>query len=419
VFYFCRRLLWAALIAMSMHQALATTTEVIDGVPHVRNGSAPAQGRQEIEPRELWRVGGEREDVMLGAVGSAVMDEAGNVYLLDSQLNCAFVIGPDGKLARTLGNEGEGPGEVRGLGYGFFMPDGNLALLQTFPGKIVTVKRDGTPGATHQFQAADAQIANFGVLVAGDARGGSLVLAGMTMNFANNINAQTYYLSFCTPEARELHRCFSKESAINFANFEGSELELDFAWSRWALGPDGNLYAAPERNGYRIHVIDPAGRLLRVIERQYEPYRRSAQDMALARRFVEAVYRNYPVPASSCKIEELDADISAIHVTEQGEVWVTPGRGMRDLPAGIALQVDVFDREGQFVRQVALRGAFDADRDLVRLLRDDRLLVVVGAGEGYLNSMGVGESAGSERPDEGTSPATEVPPIEAVLYALR
>ncbi len=416
---FHQRLLWMALIAVSIHSALATNVEVIDGVPHARNGSAPAQGRQEIALQELWRVGGAREDVLMGAVGSAVMDEGGNVYLLDSQLNCAFVIAPDGKLIRTLGSEGEGPGEVRGLGYGFFMPDGDLALLQTFPGKIVTVKRDGTPGRSMQFQAADAQAANFGVLVAGDARGGSLVLAGMTMSFANNVNMQTYYLSFCNPQAGELHRCFSKQSTLNFADFVGSELELDFAWSRWALGPDGNLYAAPARNGYGIHVIDPTGKLLRVIERQYEPYRRSAQDMALARRFVEAVYRNYPVQPRSCKIEELDADISAIHVTAQGEVWVLPGRGMRDLPAGIGLQYDVFDREGQFVRQAALRGDFDADRDLVRLLRDDRLLVVVGAGEGYLNAMGVGEGQDSGEAAGGAAAAAEAPPIEAVLYALK
>jgi hypothetical protein len=412
-------LLACAVLALPAPQvaSAAGAVEVIDGVPHVRNGSTPAQGCHDVELEELWRVGGASEDLLLGAVGSATIDEAGNVYLLDSQLNQAFVISPEGKLLRTLGAEGEGPGEVRGLGYGFFMPNGDLALMQTFPGKIVTVKRDGTPGGSFQFQPKDGAGANFGVLVAGEARGGSLVLTGMTMNFVNNINGQTYYLSFCNPQCVELHRCFTKEASVDFAGFTGSEMALDFAWSRWALGPDGNLYTAPERNGYRIHVIDPAGKLVRVIEREYEPYRRSAQEMALAQRYVEAVYHNYPVPPQSCTVEELDADIGGLYVTDRGELWVMPGRGMRDLPAGVAVQYDVFDHEGQFVRQAAVRGNFNADRDLVRILRDDRILVVLGAGEGYLNSMGVGE--GPAGGSAGGGVPAETPPIEAVLYALK
>jgi hypothetical protein len=410
----------AALALVSLRPAVAADVEAIDGVPHVRNGSTPAQGRVDVELRELWRVGGANEDVLLGAVGSAVMDEAGNVYLLDSQLNQALVIAPDGKLVRTLGGEGEGPGELRGLGSGFFMPNGDLALVQTFPGKVVTVKRDGTPGANFQFLPAGAQVASFGVLVAGDARGGNLVLTGMTMNQVNTVIVQTYYLSFCNPQGSELHRCFSKDTSIDFANFVSSELDLDFAWSRWALGPDGNLYAAPERNGYRIHVIDPTGKLLRVIEREYEPYRRSSEDMQLAQRYVEAVGRNYPVPPKSCKVEELDSDINGLFVSSQGELWVMPGRGMRNLPKGIGVQYDVFDRDGQFVRQAAVRGTFNADRDLVRVLRDDRILVVLGAAEGYLNSMGVGEGEGEGAggTSAGTAP-TETPVIEAILYAVQ
>ncbi len=211
-------------------------------------------------------------------------------------------------------------------------------------------------------------------------------------------------------------RCFSKESVLDYANLVGDELALDFAWSRWALGPDGHLFVAPERNAYRIHELDPTGKLVGVIERAYEPYKRSASDKALAQRYVEAVYRNYQPPPTTFKVEDLEADLTALFISAKGELWTLPSRGTRGLPEGVAVLYDVFDREGQFVRQAAVHGDIDPDRDLVRILRDDRLLVVVGAGEGYLNSMGVG-SGQEGQADAGTA-STEAPLIEAVLYAI-
>jgi hypothetical protein len=238
----------------------------------------------------------------------------------------------------------------------------------------------------------------------------------MTMSFENNILRQTFYLSFCDLQGTEQSRCFSKESVLDYANLVGDELALDFAWSRWALGPDGHLFAAPERNGYRIQELDPTGKLVRVIERAYEPYKRGASDKALAQRYVEAVYRNYQPPPTTFKVEDLEADLTALFVSAGGELWTLPSRGTRGLPEGVAIVYDVFDRTGQFVRQAAVHGDFDPDRDLIRVLRDDRILVVVGAGEGYLNSMGVGSGEGGEG---GTgSASTEAPSIEAVLYAV-
>lgn len=414
----CRDLLAAlVLLCLPLGSASAAVVEVVDGVPHVRNGAEPAQGGQDLHLKELWRVGGTNEDVLLGAVGHALIDETGNVYLLDSQLCQALVISPEGKLVRTLGGQGDGPGETRGMATGFFMPNGDLAMVQTFPGKVVTVKRDGTPVGTLQFLPKGAEMASMGVLVAGDARQGALALTGMTMSFENTILRQTFYLSFCDLQGVEQQRCFSKESVLDYANLVGDELALDFAWSRWALGPDGHLFAAPERTGYRIQELDPTGKLVRVIERAYEPYKRSASDKALAHRYVEAVYRNYQPPPTTFQVEDLEADLTALFVSAKGELWTLPSRGTRDLPEGVAIVYDVFDREGQFVRQAAVHGDFDPDRDLVRILRDDRLLVVVGAGEGYLSSMGVGSDQGSEGGTSGES--AEAPLIEAVLFAIQ
>ncbi len=408
----------AGLLALSMAFLCpmpcdAGEVATIDGVPHVQNPATPSGGRQDLHPREIWRVGGDDEDLLLGAVNGGLIDEQGNVYLLDGQLNEVSVISPEGELLRTLSRTGEGPGEIQGLTYGFFLPDGNLAMLQSFPGKIVTIARDGTPVGSLQFEPQGGQGANFGVMVAGAAHGDRMLLAGILMAFENNVSTQTYYMSFCDLQGVEQHRCYTKSSPIDYTDFIGDEMALDFAWSRWAMGPEGHLYVAPDRYAYRIEVQTPDSDLVRVIERDYGTYTRTEEEKALARRYIEAVYNNYPVPPHTLKIEDREADILGLYVTDDGELWVSSSRGTRDLPEGVAILYDVFDKQGHYVRQAALHGDFDPDRDLIRILSKDRLLVVVGAGEGWLNQMGVGEEESGD-----TSPAADVPPVEAVLYAM-
>ena len=73
---------------------------------------SPAQRTVQLE--EIWRVGGEDdEEILFGVVAFGVLDEEGNMYLLDSQLSQVLVINPEGELIDTLGREGEGPGEMR------------------------------------------------------------------------------------------------------------------------------------------------------------------------------------------------------------------------------------------------------------------------------------------------------------------
>ena len=222
------------------------------------------------------------------------------------------------------------------------------------------------------------------------------------------------YLSRCNIAGAEQHRFLAKTNSLSFAGYVGEESGLDFVWGRWDLGPQDRLYAAPDRNAYRIEILEPDGSLVRVIERDYESYTRTAEDRQLAMRYVKAVFQNYPRPPQEYTILDTDADIAGLRVTGSGEVWVTTSRSARDLPDGVGIIYDVFNPEGEYVRQAAVHGSFDPDRDLLRFLGEDRFMVVIGAGEGYLNSMGVGSDEGEE-----TEEAEDVPLIEAIYYEIR
>ena len=68
----------------------------------IDNGAEPTRGSRIVELEELWEVGGEDGDLILGVVNRVLIDGDGNIYLLDGQLAEVHVISPEGELLRTM-----------------------------------------------------------------------------------------------------------------------------------------------------------------------------------------------------------------------------------------------------------------------------------------------------------------------------
>jgi hypothetical protein len=382
---------------------------VIDGVVRVQNGVAPSEGLRTVRLEETWRAGGDEDDAFFGFIGQVLSDGSGNLYLMDTQLSEVHVYSPGGEPLRTLSREGEGPGETRSPGDMFFLPNGRVALVQTFPGKIVAVDREGSPAGGLSYDAGDPGQGRFAVLVRGLSRGGNIVLAGIQMVFGGQgTTEQTYFLSSCDETGSEKHRYFAKGYAINYADFVLDEAKMDFVWGRVDLAPDGRIYAAPVRNAYEIHVLAADGAVERIIERDYESLKRGPEQRESARRTLEAVGNNYPVKPREITIEDTDPDVSALHVLDDGTLWVRTSRADFDGPDGTLTTYDVFDPAGRFIEQVALAGPGDAREDAIYLLSRDRAVVVTGALDAYQTMQGA-----SSREDEG-----EVAPLEVICYRL-
>ncbi|MCH7549062.1 MAG: DUF1800 family protein [Candidatus Krumholzibacteriota bacterium] len=81
-----------------------------DGVVYIENPESPVE-EVRIELEELWRRGGEDDDILFGRVGQVLSDKSGEIYLLDTQLSEIVVLSASGEYLRTIGREGEGPGE--------------------------------------------------------------------------------------------------------------------------------------------------------------------------------------------------------------------------------------------------------------------------------------------------------------------
>jgi hypothetical protein len=188
-----RPLALALLIALAL---AAPATALIE------NPAEPPGGIETITPEVAWRAGGDDDEVFFGSVGRILAGPDGQVYVLDTQLSEVQVYDRDGQWLATLGREGEGPGEVRGPADCFLVPDGRLCIAQSFPGRLVYLNQDGTPGGQAQYQPL-GEPSTFSVMVSGLEAPGGMLLAGIRFKQNGPQAMQTFFLSHCDTEGAE------------------------------------------------------------------------------------------------------------------------------------------------------------------------------------------------------------------------
>ncbi len=363
---------------------------VVAGQTIVDNPAHPAGGVETISLTEQWRLGGEDEDFFFGTVSRIHQDQAGKIYILDGQLCQVHVLSGVGEILASLGNEGDGPGEMRGPGDFYVSADGTVNILQSFPGKIVKIAADGNPAGTTHFTVGGAKT-QFGVLIRGLETDKGLYLGGIQMEFGGaGPSKQNYFLSYCDKDGGQIDRLAKKLHVIDYGDFRMEEKDMDFIWGRMAVGPHGQLYLAESRNQYSISVMDPDGTVTRIINRSYKAPPRTERQKEIARQIIDAIAGYHPVPLKSKAIEKTEPAIGGLTVMNDGRLWVHANFSDEALPPGTWNIFDVFSPEGKLERQVALKGSFNRNRDAAYLLPDGRLIVVTGALDAFLNQMGAG-----------------------------
>jgi len=401
----------ATLLFTSVPSARAGEITVIDGIPHVRNEKPP--GRQvTMTPREMWRRGGDDDDIFFGNIARIDHDDAGNFYILDRQQCEVTVLTAEGEFVRTLGRRGEGPGELYRPADFYLRRGGGVGMMQQFPGKVVLVDGEGVPAGGFTVSSGDGPATGFMALVDSRSRGDHVVIAGIDMAFEGGVTKQTYFLSAVDDAGVRQVTYLSKQNTINFADFVGSEETMDFIWwgQRWALAPGGHVVANMDRNQYRIQEFDASGELLRVVERAYESWERSDDELSEARQVLRAAVSGYPAPPTSLEIEETDPDISAIYARDDGSFWVRTSRGDRPEGGGVLTVLDAFDVDGHLTHEIAVRMQGNVGVDALYVC-GDRILQVT-------NALGAFVAGHGGRADVDETEEEEKEKLEVVCYEV-
>jgi len=384
---------------------------VRDGTTHVRNPAKPMESPAEIQLQELWRIGGDSDadGEFFGLITDIGVHPSGDVYLLDMQLSEVKAFTPDGEYLRSIGREGEGPGEFRRPSGVFFDPNGNIGVVQSRPSRLVMLTPDGTPAEPLNLPSPDD--GGFQALQRGEYRGGSMVAAGMNFKRSDAGFERTSALIRIDSQGKEVARFHASSSVASMARMIIREDEMTFPWT---VGPEGNVYGSLDRT-WAIHVWAPDGQLLRIIELDYEPLMRTDAQIEARKQELGGQIRSR---GRGGRIEpefeasDRERDIEWLSVADDGNLWVLSSRGVRNLPAGVLGQFDVFDPIGRYVQKVSVRGegSYKDDRFV---LAADRLFVI----REFAAAQRAMRGAEAEDADEADS-ETDPEPMSVICYKL-
>ncbi len=397
-----------SVLLASLALLLTLPTRAAD-FPTVNNTGEPLQGESTLDLEEVWRLGGDSEsdEEFFGVVGAMTEDSAGNIYLLDNQLTEIRVFAADGEYLRTIGRNGEGPGEFRRPMDVFTLPDGNIGVVEARPAKVVVLSPDGEPLDDLTFQSVDP---NAMVMVRrGQGSGTSIVVELNQMQRGEGTMSRTARLVAFDLSGSETGVFAEKQSTIDFANpiFR----EDDGPSGSWGVSPDGHVFLADNDGSYRLWVHAPDGTVVRCITRDQAPVPRTDEEKAAAKRGIRI---RGPIDPTVI-VRESEPLISGVFPRADGSVWVQGYLDNRNTPDGTLAVFDVFDAEGRYQQRITLLGEANIETDRI-LVRENQVVVIRHFTEA-MDSMFAGRGGGGEQPEE-TDDADDAEPIEIIGYAL-
>ena len=399
-----------ALVIMAL-PVLAGEEVTKDGVLHIMNGAEPSGEKVTVELEEVWRHGGEDDEEFFGMISQCVVGDDGTIFLLDTRMSEVPVYAPDGERLDTLSREGDGPGETRTPSGLLFMPDGNLGLVQVFPGKVTKISTDGTPAGV--LEVGDATTGGFLQMFDCVSGGNHVIVTAEKINPENEGTAhrRINYVAAFDDEGKETIRYYENEYFLDFTNFtydESGMNRIDFR--KVAVGKDGRVYVAPERDAYQINVYTADGTLERVIEREYVHRDLDDDEFNRVKTAMEAALAQ--IPNAKIIPSRTEPDINSLVIGTDGNLWVTNSFSGIDKPAGILTTWDVFTPDGHFFKTVSAKCEGDGENDLIIWTPDGNAVMVTGFTEA-VQAMQSGGAGGGDDDDE-----EEAEPMEIIYLRV-
>lgn len=367
-------------------------------------GVAGAQDVEFVDLQQLWEVGAEDDDeVLFGVIASLAVDENGVVYVLDRQLTQVSMFSPDGAYLGPVGREGEGPGEYSRIGQVFVSAPGEIAVVQRMPGRIVTLHEDSTPGS--EIRLPDSLSGAPAFFFAGLRAGEDLVLSLRQVQRQQQSMSMSTSLMRIDPSGRVIARLSESSETRDMAQLTVDERST--APVVWDVDAAGNVYLSDVFTEYTVRVLGPGGDVLRTLTRDYEPRRRSPEEMERNKPRMGMRGRGGPRRDLTGIASPTDRDVQALFARPDGSLWVLSSRGAFDVPDGVLATFDVFDASGRFTGQVALRGPGS--------LVDDGLYLV---GDRVYLTRGLRAAERAERGDGDEDEDEDAEPMSVACYRM-
>jgi hypothetical protein len=361
-----------------------------DGVVHVMNPAEPMEPPLVYELRELWRLESETEDgeVVFGAIEAIERDDDGNSYFLDFQLKTVHQVSPNGSYVRSIGREGEGPGEFQWPMDLFVASDSTIGIVDAQTRKIAFLDCSGRLHG--EWRPRGFEGIWLSVLRAHQVPEGIILSCEYS---ARRDEAVVYgcFVGLFDQMGDLLRKMVERSSSRELGDPVIHNEEQREAFVVMSTDTDGTAYVSPRFSEYSIHVFDPDGSPRRVITRECDPVPRSEEEIAEMR----VTLRAYHDRSSRVEVQVMGfhRNILWVYPRGGGSLWVETSRGWTDRPRGVMTMLDQFDRDGRFVGQVILRGPQIDPWENYTFIFSDRLFVVTSGFESLRAALGASSVA--------------------------
>jgi hypothetical protein len=347
----------------------ATHARSAADVPRVDNpAKAPSARTAHLE--ELWRIGGDTdaEGEIFGKIADLAVGGDGSVYVLDWQAQDVRVFTRDGAHVRTVGREGDGPGELRSPAGLIVMSDGRIGVCQPSPPRVSVFETDGTYASEFYFTPDPEH--GFQYLGSIQCREGTFLVSGVDVR--QGADAMEQIVRLMQFDAAGKFLC---ELAKTVHRFDyGNLVVRDDATAFGVLAKAGRAYVVDGWD-YEIAAYGPGCQGDRLIARAYEHRKRTGRE-------IEAITDYYRRGGGSqgarFEISKVERDVAWMSARDDGRLWVLSSRGRVDLPEDSLGVFDVYDPAGKLAESVDLRGEGSPQTDRYYLV-GDRLFVVTRA----------------------------------------
>lgn len=292
---------------------------------------------------EQGRVGDlsmEEPEVFAG-VSDLLLDPAGRIYLLDRQSRRVQVFGPDGAYVRTIGREGEGPGELAdpiGLAW---LPSGDMLVVDPRNTRYTVFDTSGAFVTSHPRQ-----------------------LGGYSLPWRGHVDDEGHLSEVVFAGGRtaliRTDASFAPVDTLPIPRFEGDEFVLTTENAQMTagvpftsqqvetLGPSGELWVGMTGD-YGIARMEGPGDTAVVVRKEAGRLPVTGADRDRA---VEGLqwFTRQGGKVDPSRIPSEKPFFSTFFVGEDGHLWV-----VRTAPAEAdSSRIDVFDPDGRYLGPVQL-----------------------------------------------------------------
>lgn len=339
---------------------------IVAGVGSAIAAEAPPVPVRHVDLVAEWRLPAEDEDYLIASLTAVAFDPQGRICIADHRQKNLPIFSREGQWLRTLGREGEGPGELRDVRNVFFDGD-RYGLLQGVPAAVVWLKSDGTPDRRVTI-AEGAEGGGTFVAVAHAVQAGSQILVWIDRSVwdGQQLKPGETGIAAMAPDGSVgplIYRAPASEGAgVDGGIDEGKA--YDIWWRRWTGDGRGGAWVAPERDEYLLQHWDAAGKLSREVRLPHEPAARSPRGRE---RIVEWLTRR-GWKASEIRVGRTAPVVAELRLATDGRVWVRLDLGGDVVDGDVTRVYDIFDGNGSRVEQVRVHGGGD---EISRTLLDD------------------------------------------------